>query len=175
MPVYSLGPLSPQIHEQSWIAPNAVVIGQVALAKNASLWWNVTARGDRDWIRIGENSNVQDGSVLHMNAGIPLVVGREVTVGHQVVLHGCTIGDRCLIGMGAVILTGAKIGDDSIVGAHTLVPEGKVFPERSLILGSPGKLVRELTDEEVAKLPGSAERYVKNWQRYRDELSEHPV
>ncbi|WP_263771835.1 gamma carbonic anhydrase family protein [Propionivibrio soli] len=172
MPAYALASWVPELDPESWIAPNAAVIGKVQMARNTSVWWNVTVRGDRDWIRIGEESNVQDGSVLHTDQGIPLVIGREVTIGHLVTLHGCTIGDRSLIGMGAVILNGASIGADSLVGAHTLIPEGKTFPERSLIVGAPGKLVRQLSDEEVARLPGSAGRYVANWQRYQRDLRE---
>ena len=171
MPVFSLGDLVPQIDPQSWIAPNANVIGQVQLAKNVSIWWNSTLRGDTDLISIGENSNVQDGCVLHTNKGIQLIMGRNVTIGHMVMLHGCTIGDDSLIGIGAIVLNRAVIARNSLVAAHTLIPEGKVFPERVLIMGSPGRVVRELTDEEVARLPGSAERYVKNWQRYQRELA----
>ena len=170
MPIYTLGTHSPQIDPQSWIAPNATVIGQVHLAKNASIWWNATVRGDTDRIRIGRGSNIQDNSVLHTDPGIPLVVGKNVTVGHRVILHGCTVGDNSLIGMGSTLLNGAVIGNNCLIGANTLIPEGKVFPERVLIVGSPGKVVRELTDDEVARLPGSAERYVQNWQRYQREL-----
>ncbi len=170
MPVYSLGTHTPQIDPQSWIAPNATVIGQIHLARNASIWWNVTLRGDKDLISIGEDSNVQDGSVLHTDTRVHLIIGRQVTVGHLVMLHGCTIGDGSLIGIGSILLNNSVIGKNSLVGANTLIPEGKIFPERSLIMGSPGKLVRELTDEEVTRLPGSAERYVKNWQRYQREL-----
>ena len=167
MPIYSLGTHTPQIDPESWIAPNATVIGQVHLARNVSIWWNATLRGDTDLISIGENTNIQDGSVLHTDPGIHLVLGRDVTVGHLVMLHGCTIGDNSLIGIGSIVLNKAVIGRNSLVGANTLIPEGKVFPERVLIVGSPGKVVRELSDEEVARLPGSAQRYVQNWQRYR--------
>ena len=170
MPVYALGPHTPEIDPESWIAPNAVVIGQVKLAKNASIWWNCTVRGDTDRLIIGENSNIQDGSVLHTNRGIELRIGNGVTVGHGVMLHGCTIGDGSLIGIGAVVLNHAVIGKNSLVAAHTLGPEGKIFPDRALILGSPGKMVRELTDEEIARNRASAERYVINWQHYRQTL-----
>ena len=170
MPVYALGPHTPEIDPESWIAPNAVVIGQVKLSKNASIWWNCTVRGDTDRLIIGENSNIQDGSVLHTNRGIELRIGNGVTVGHGIMLHGCTIGDGSLIGIGAVVLNHAVIGKNSLVAAHTLVPEGKVFPDRALILGSPGKMVRELTDEEIARNRASAERYVINWQHYRQTL-----
>lgn len=171
MPIYKLGNHTPQIDRQCWIAPNATVIGQVHLARNVSIWWNSTLRGDKDLISIGENSNIQDGSVLHTDPGIHLTVGRNVTVGHMVMLHGCTVGDGALIGIGSILLNRSVIGKHSLVGANSLIPEGKVFPERVLIVGSPGKVVRELTDEEVAGLPGSAERYVENWQRYQEELN----
>ncbi len=170
MPTYALGNIAPQLDPQSWIAPNASVIGQVRMEKNSSVWWNCTLRGDRDWLIIGESSNIQDGSVLHTDSGIQVCIGKKVTVGHSVILHGCTIGDNSLIGMGAVLLNRVVIGKNSLVGAHTMIPEGKVFPERSLIMGSPGKFIRELNDEEVAKLPGSADRYVENWQRYQRQL-----
>ncbi|WP_319244233.1 gamma carbonic anhydrase family protein [uncultured Propionivibrio sp.] len=171
MPVYALGPLAPELDPQSWIAPNATVIAQVVLGKNASIWWNCTVRGDTDRIIIGEGTNIQDGSIIHTNRGIVVTLGERVTVGHGVILHGCTIGDHCLIGMGATILNRVSVGRNSIVGAHSLLPEGKQYPERSLIMGSPGKVVRELTDEEVARLPDSAERYIVNWNRYRNELA----
>ena len=170
MPIYTLGTHTPQIDPQSWIAPNATVIGDVRLGKNASIWWNATLRGDNDPITVGENSNIQDGSVLHNDDGVPLVIGSRVTIGHMAMLHGCTIGDGSLIGIGAVVLNHAVIGKNSLVAAHTLVPEGKVFPDRALILGSPGKMVRELTDEEIARNRASAERYVINWQHYRQTL-----
>ena len=141
------------------------------MKKNASIWWNCTVRGDTDRIIIGENTNIQDGSIVHTNRGIVVTLGDHVTVGHGVILHGCTIGDRCLIGMGATILNHVQIGRHCIVGAHSLLPEGKVYPERSLILGAPARVVRELSDDEVARLADSAERYVNNWKRYRDELA----
>jgi carbonic anhydrase/acetyltransferase-like protein (isoleucine patch superfamily) len=172
MPLFKLGSKNPQIHSESWIAPNATVIGDVRLGKNASIWWNVTARGDNDPISIGENTNIQDGCVLHTDEGAPLNIGRNVTVGHMVMLHGCTVGDGSLIGIGSVILNRAVIGKNSIVGANTLIPEGKVFPDRSLIIGSPGKAVRALNDDEVARLGNNAAGYVANWQRYARELEQ---
>ena len=171
MAIYRLGEHTPQIDPQSWVAPNATLIGQVVLARNASVWWHCTLRGDTVRLSVGENSNSQDGSVLHTDPGLQLVVGANVTVGHKVTLHGCTIGDGSLIGMGAILLNRSVIGKNSLVGANTLIPDGKVFPDRVLIVGSPGKVVRELSDEEVARLPGSAERYVQNWQRYQRELT----
>ena len=170
MPLFKLGEKSPQINSKSWVAPNASVIGDVRLARNASIWWNVTARGDNDPISIGENSNIQDGSVLHADEGVPLNIGRNVTVGHLVMLHGCTVGDGSLIGIGSVVLNRAVIGANCIVGANTLIPEGKHYPDRSLIIGSPGKVARELNDEEVTRLGLSAASYVANWQRYVREL-----
>lgn len=170
MAVFTLGNRRPKIDHESWVAPNATVIGDVRLARNASIWWNATARGDNDPISIGENTNIQDGSVLHADEGVPLTIGRDVTVGHMVMLHGCTVGDGSLIGIGSVILNRAVIGKNCIVGANTLIPEGKTYPDRSLIIGSPGKVVRELNDEEVARLGKSAAGYVENWRRYVREL-----
>lgn len=170
MPIYPLGELSPKIDPDSWIAPNATVIGEVEIAKGASIWWNCTLRGDTDLLSVGENSNIQDNSVLHTDPGIPLVVGKNVTVGHRVILHGCTVGDNSLIGMGSTLLNGSVIGKNCLIGANTLIPEGKVIPDRSLVVGLPGRIVRELTDEEVAGLQTSADRYVAQWRRYVREL-----
>lgn len=171
MPVYALGNRRPQIDPQSWIAPNATLIGDIRLGRNASIWWNATLRGDNDPITIGENSNIQDGSMLHTDEGVPLTLGRNVTVGHLVMLHGCTVGDGSLIGIGAVLLNRSVIGKHCIVGANTVIPEGRVYPDRSLIVGSPGRIVRELTDEDVVRLEQSAAHYVENWQRYVRELT----
>ena len=172
MTVYSLDGVTPQMPADGewWIAPSATVIGNVKLLKGASVWFGATIRGDNELITIGENSNVQDGSVLHTDEGVPMHIGNDVTVGHLVMLHGCTVGDGSLIGIGSVILNRAVIGKGCIVGANTLIPEGKVFPDRSLIVGSPGKVVRELSDDDVARLKKSAEHYVDNAARYRDSL-----
>ena len=170
MSVFTLGEKRPQIASSAWIAPNATVIGDVRLAANASIWWNAVLRGDNDPISIGENSNIQDGSVLHTDEGVPMNIGANVTVGHLVMLHGCSVGDGSLIGIGSIILNRAVIGRSSIVGANTLIPEGKVYPDRALIVGSPGKVVRELSDEEVARLQGSATHYVENARRYQRDL-----
>ena len=170
MPIYPLGELSPKVDPESWIAPNATIIGQVEVAKGASIWWNCTVRGDTDLLSVGENSNIQDNSVLHTDPGIPMVVGKNVTVGHRVILHGCTVGDNSLIGMGSTLLNRAVIGKNCLIGANWLFPEGKVIPDRSLVVGLPGRIVRELTDEEVAGLQTSADRYVVQWQRYVREL-----
>ena len=170
MPIYSLGEKQPQLGDDAWVAPNATVIGDVRLGANASIWWNATLRGDNDPIHIGENSNIQDGSVLHTDEGVPMHIGANVTVGHLVMLHGCTVGDGSLIGIGSIVLNGAVIGKNSIVGANTLIPEGKTYPDRVLIVGSPGKVVRELSDEEVGRLSHAADHYVNNARRYRTTL-----
>ncbi len=170
MNLYRLGQITPQLGQDVWIAPNATVIGDIRLADRASVWFNTVLRGDNDPIFIGTETNIQDNSVLHTDAGIPMHIGDRVTVGHQVMLHGCTIGDGSLIGIGSVLLNRCQIGRQSIVGANTLIPEGKIFPDRVLIVGSPGKVIRELTDEEVARLEKSAAHYVANARRYRTEL-----
>lgn len=150
----------------AWVAPNAVALGKVELCEEASVWFGAVLRGDNELIKVGARSNVQDGCVLHTDPGFPLTIGEDCTIGHMVMLHGCTIGNGCLIGIGSIVLNGAKIGDGSLVGANTLITEGKEFPPRSMILGSPGKVVRELTEEESERLKGSAGRYVANWKRY---------
>jgi carbonic anhydrase/acetyltransferase-like protein (isoleucine patch superfamily) len=172
MPVYRLGDKHPQIDPSAWIAPNATLIGDVRLAANVSIWWNAVLRGDNDPITIGENTNIQDGSILHTDEGIPMTLGRDITVGHMVMLHGCTVGDGTLVGIKSVILNSAVIGKNCLIGANTLIPEGKVIPDRSLVMGSPGKVVRELTDEQLARFARNAPHYVKNAQRYRDFLEE---
>jgi carbonic anhydrase/acetyltransferase-like protein (isoleucine patch superfamily) len=156
--------------EQCWIAPTAVLIGKVNLGSNASVWWHSVLRGDNEPITVGEGSNIQDGCVLHTDLGFPLVIGNGVTVGHMVMLHGCTIGDDSLIGIGAVILNGATIGRNCLIGAGALIPEGKSIPDNSLVMGAPGKVVREVTPEHLARMRESAEQYVDNWRRYRREL-----
>lgn len=153
-----------------WVAPTAVVIGKVRLQRNASVWWHAVLRGDGEPITVGENSNIQDGSVLHTDPGYPLEIGRDVTVGHMVVLHGCVIGDNSLIGIGAVLLTGARIGRNCLIGARALIPEGKEIPDNSLVMGQPGKVVREVTPEHVERIREGAEHYVANWLRYRRDL-----
>lgn len=170
MTLYALGDKTPQLDDKAWVAPNATVIGDVHLGAETGVWWNTVIRGDTDRIVIGDRSNIQDGSVLHTDSGIQLTIGNGVTVGHMVMIHGCTIGDNCLIGIGSIVLNKAVIGRNSLVGANTLIPEGKVFPEGVLILGSPGKVVRELTDEEIARISRSAEHYVANAARYAQSL-----
>lgn len=149
-----------------WIADSAEVIGKVKLEKNASVWFNAVLRGDNELITIGENSNVQDGTIMHTDMGCPLNVGKNVTIGHMAMLHGCTIGDNSLIGIGATVLNNAKIGKNCLIGAHALVPEGKVIPDNSLVMGAPGKVVRELVEDQARMLELSAQHYVENWQRY---------
>jgi carbonic anhydrase/acetyltransferase-like protein (isoleucine patch superfamily) len=150
-----------------WVAPSAVVLGRVILRRNASVWWNAVLRGDNEPITVGENSNVQDGCVLHTDPGFPLTIGANVTVGHLVMLHGCSIGDGSLIGIGSVILNGTRIGRNCLIGAKTLLGEGKEIPDNSMVLGQPGKVVRHLTDDDVARFRKGAEKYVSNWRRYR--------
>lgn len=173
MPVYSLNEKHPQFAGEHWLAPNATLIGDVRLGAEASVWWNAILRGDNDPIAIGARTNIQDGSVLHTDAGVPLTLGDDVTIGHMVVLHGCTVGDRSLVGIGSIVLNKAVIGRNSIVGANTLIPEGKVFPDGVLIVGSPGKIVRELSAEEISRLASSAAAYVVNWRRYASQLKAH--
>ncbi len=167
MAIYELDGKSPQLAQGAWVADSAQVIGEVDLAENASVWFGVVIRGDNGMIRIGRNTNVQDLSVLHSDKDVPLTLGDNVTVGHQVMLHGCTIGDGSLIGIQSIILNRAKIGRNCLVGAGSVVTEGKEFPDNSLIIGSPARVVRTLTDEQAANLAKSAESYVNNSQRYQ--------
>jgi len=172
MPVYTLGARTPILPAEGeyWIAPTAQVMGAVELKRNASVWFNAVLRGDNELISIGENSNVQDGSVLHTDMGSPLTIGRDCTIGHLVMLHGCTIGDGTLIGIGSVVLNNTKIGKNCLIGANTLIPEGKEIPDNSMVLGSPGKVVKTLGDDFRVILQASADSYVKNWQRFTQEL-----
>ncbi len=165
--IYDLEKNVPEISADSWVAPNAIIIGQVKLEKNSSIWFNAVLRGDIEKIVIGENSNIQDGSVLHTDPGCPLTVGKGVTVGHMVMLHGCEISDDTLIGIGSTILNKAKIGKNCIIGANTLVTENKVIPDNSLVLGSPGKVIRKVTDDEIKVIRENAKHYVKNSKRYK--------
>ncbi|KSB88763.1 anhydrase [Caulobacter vibrioides] len=169
MTVYSLGDAAPTLPPEGeyWIAPSASVMGNVVLKQNASVWWGAVLRGDNDPITIGENSNIQDGSVLHTDAGIPLTIGANVTVGHLVMLHGCTIGDGSLIGIGSIILNGAKIGKNCLIGAGALITEGKEIPDNSMVVGAPGKVIREVSEHQAMILQASALHYVENWKRYR--------
>ena len=160
--------------EDYWIAPSAVVIGKVKLEKNASVWWNAVLRGDNELITVGENSNVQDGCVLHTDPGFPLTIGKNVTIGHLVMLHGCTIGEGSLVGIGSVILNGAKIGRNCLIGAKTLIGEGKDIPDNSVVLGAPGKVVKQVTPEQAARTAQGTVKYVGNWRRYKAGLAEDP-
>ena len=169
--IYALGERRPEfVGDDHYVAPNASVIGNVRLLPGASIWFNSVVRGDNELITIGTDSNVQDGCVLHTDPGYPLVVGKDVTVGHMAMLHGCTIGDNSLIGIGAVILNGAKIGRNCLIGAKALIAEGKEIPDNSMVLGAPGRVVREVEEAYLELIRKSAERYVQNWQRYRRDL-----
>lgn len=172
MAVYQLGELSPDIAASAWVADSARVIGNVSLAEDASVWFGVVIRGDTERIAIGRGSNIQDNSVVHADAGFPVSVGEGVTVGHQAMLHGCTIGDHSLIGIQAVVLNGAKIGSHCLVGAGALVTEGQSFPDGSLILGTPARVVRQLSPEQMQGLEKSAAHYVENARRYLAGLKE---
>lgn len=153
--------------EDYWIAPTAVLIGKVRLETDASVWWGAVLRGDNELITVGRGSNVQDGCVLHTDPGFPLVIGADVTVGHLAMLHGCTIGEGSLIGIGAVILNGARIGRNCLIGAKALVPEGKEIPDNSLVMGMPGKIVGEVRPEQRERMRQGTAKYVQNWRRYR--------
>ena len=171
MAIYELDGMAPNLAEGAWVADNAEVMGQVELAENASVWYGCVVRGDTEQIRIGRNTNIQDGSVLHADAGVPLTIGDNVTVGHQVMLHGCTIGDGSLIGIQAIVLNNAVIGESSLVAAGSIVTEGKTFPPRSLIMGAPAKVVRELDEKGLAMLRHAAETYIKRRGFYLTELT----
>jgi carbonic anhydrase/acetyltransferase-like protein (isoleucine patch superfamily) len=170
MAVYKLGEHTPKIHDSAWIAASAEVIGRVTLAEGASVWFGAIVRGDVEDIRIGRNSNIQDNSVLHADTGQPLVIGENVTVGHHVMLHGCNVGDGALIGIRAVVLNGAQIGRNCIVGAGAVVTEGKSFPDGTLILGAPAKVVKEVSPEQIAGMKAGAAHYLENARRFRAQL-----
>lgn len=173
--IYQLENRVPQLHDSAWVADNAVVIGTVVMEAGSSVWFNCVVRGDSDVITIGENSNVQDGAVLHTDTGFKLSIGRDCTIGHQAMLHGCEIGEGSLIGIGSVVLNGAKIGQNSIVGAGSVVPEGKVYPDNVLILGSPAVVKRELKPVEYERIRYGAKHYVQNAARYRNSLKALPA
>ena len=166
MSIYALGEHRPQIHADTWVAPDANLIGKVVLEEGASVWFGVTIRADHEEIRIGRGSNVQENVVMHIDAGYPLTIGENCTIGHKVMLHGCTIGENSLIGMGATILNGAKIGRNCLIGAGALVTEGKEIPDGSLVMGMPGKVVRQLDDAAIEGLRQSAKHYQDNARRY---------
>ena len=172
MSVYNLGDVAPQlpVDGEYWIAPNAAVMGNVILKKNASVWWGAVLRGDNEPIVVGENSNVQDGSILHTDIGAPLTIGRDVTIGHMVMLHGCTIGDTSLIGIKATVLNHAHIPSYCLIGAHALVTERKTFEEGHLITGAPARAQRALEEPQKQLIQFSAAHYVENWKRYKRDL-----
>jgi carbonic anhydrase/acetyltransferase-like protein (isoleucine patch superfamily) len=167
--LYPYQQVNPTVSPSAWVAPSASVIGKVILAAKSSVWFGAVLRGDNEPITVGEESNIQENCVLHTDPGKPLTIGQRTTIGHMVTLHGCQIGADCLIGIGAIVLNGAQIGDFSLVGAGALVTENKIFPERSLILGSPAKWVRTLSDEEIAKVQKNAQVYVKKTESFMKE------
>lgn len=169
--LYSLGSRKIQINASDYfIADTATVIGSVIIENNVSIWFNVVIRGDNDIIHIGENTNIQDGSILHVDDNVPLTIGKDVTVGHKVMLHGCIIGNNTLIGMNSVILNNAKIGNNCLIGANSLITEGKVIPDGSIVMGSPGKVVGQLNEKQIQDLKYSADHYVINFKRFNAEL-----
>ena len=176
MPLYSIGDQRVELlGEHHFIAPDASLVGAITLEEDANVWFKVVIRAENDTVRIGEGTNIQDGSVLHVDPGYPLALGKRVTVGHKAMLHGCTVGDGSLIGINSVILNGARIGRGTLIGANALVPEGKEIPEGVLVVGSPGRIVRELKPEERAGLLQIADGYVERARRYRREFREQPL
>jgi len=170
--IYRLADVTPSLHNNNFIAPNATLIGNVVLGEHASIWFNVVIRADMATIKIGENTNIQDGSILHVDTDFPMTIGRNVTVGHKVMLHGCTIGDNTLVGMNAVVLNGANIGKNCLIGANSLVTENMQVPDGHLVLGSPAKVIKALDDSTREIFTQSAKHYVENGQRYLQELTE---
>ena len=170
---YALGDVRVETDgDDYWIAPNAAVIGRVILKKNASVWWNCVLRADSDPIIIGENTQIQDGSVLHADPGFPIVLADNVSVGHMVMWHGCQVGEHSLIGIGSIVLNGAKIGRNCLIGANTFIPEGKEIPDNSIVFGSPGKVVKQVDDKHREMLQRIPESYARRWRRYREEMRE---
>lgn len=174
MPLYSLGNLSPKTPAEGrfWIAPDAHVIGQIDLGEDVGIWFGAVLRGDNEPIVIGERTNIQEGVMIHTDPRFPVTIGKGCTIGHHAIIHGCTIGDNSLIGMGATVLNGAKIGNNCLVGANALITENKEFPDNSLIVGSPARVVRTLDEASAARLTLSAENYVRNWQRFARDLKQ---
>jgi carbonic anhydrase/acetyltransferase-like protein (isoleucine patch superfamily) len=170
---YALGDTRVQTDgDNYWIAPNAAVIGNVILKKNASVWWNCVLRGDNDPITLGENTQVQDGTVIHADPGFPCTLGDNVSIGHSVMLHGCTVAEETLIGIGCVILNGAKIGKNCVIGANAFIPEGKEIPDNSLVFGSPGKVVKEVEEKHITMIKRIPGNYVRRWKQYKEQLRE---
>ena len=165
--IYDFEKNVPEVNPDAWVASNATLIGKIKLEKNSSIWFNAVLRGDIELITIGENSNIQDGSVLHTDPGYKLNVGKGVRVGHMVMLHGCQIGDDTLIGIGSIILNNAKIGKNCIIGANSLITENKIIPDNSLVVGSPGRVLRKVTDEEIKLIHENAQHYVEGSKKYK--------
>ena len=165
--IYDFEKNVPEVHPEAWVASNTTIIGKVRLEKNSSIWFNAVLRGDIELITIGEGSNIQDGSVLHTDPGYPLTIGKGVTIGHLVMLHGCQISDNSLIGIGSIILNNAKIGKNCIIGANTLITENKIIPDNSLVVGSPGRVLRKVTDEEIKSVIENGQHYVQNSKKYK--------
>ena len=180
MPIYKIGdrsvtlPPDDESGKNYWLAPNAFLLGDVTLKKDANVWYGCVLRGDNEPIVVGEGSNIQENSILHTDPGAPLTIGKDVTVGHLAMLHGCEIGDNSLIGIGAVVLNHVKIGKNCLIGAKALIPEGKVIPDNSLVMGAPGKVIRELTPEQIERLTWTAKNYVNRWRRFVTELTLDP-
>jgi len=172
MTLYALGSVAPKLHADTWVAPDANLIGNVVLEAAASVWFGCTIRADHEEIRIGAGSNVQENCVMHVDMGFPLTIAAGCTIGHKVMLHGCTIAENSLIGMGATVLNGAQIGKNCLIGAGALITEGKVIPDGSLVMGAPGKVVRELNAEAIQGLRASALHYQENMRRFRDQMIE---
>ena len=170
MPIYSLDGVRPDIADNAYVAPSAQIIGNVKMADHSSVWFGAVIRGDNDLIEIGARTNIQDNSVLHTDPGIPLIIGDGVIVGHRVMLHGCKIGENSLIGIGATILNGAKIGKNCIIGAHSLITEGKVIPDGSMVVGSPGRIIKSLTEQHFQMLRINSKVYVANAKRFNQNL-----
>ncbi len=172
MALYELDGVAPKLADDVYVAPNAQVMGNIEMGPGSSVWFGAVLRGDNDLIKIGARSNVQDNSVLHTDPGMPLTIGEGVIVGHQVSLHGCTIGDNTLIGIGATVLNGAKIGKNCLIGAHSLIAEGKEIPDGSLVVGAPGRVIRTLNEQQIAMLHLNADIYVTNAKRFKTGLKE---
>jgi carbonic anhydrase/acetyltransferase-like protein (isoleucine patch superfamily) len=172
MPLYTLGGVAPVVPaaDRFWIAPDARVIGKVTLGPGVGIWFGAVLRGDNEPVTVGEDTNIQEHCMLHTDPGFPVTVGRGCTIGHRAIVHGCTISDNVLIGMGAIVLNGARIGENSLVGAGALVPEGREIPPGSLVIGMPGKVARALSEDEIARNRKSAANYVANWQRFARDL-----
>lgn len=174
MPLYEFEGVMPQLPDTGkyWVAPTASVVGNVELGSGASIWYGAVLRGDNEMISVGDNTSIQDNAVAHADMGYPLTVGPGCTIGHQVSLHGCTIGAGTLVGIGATILNGATVGENCIIGAHALIAEGKTIPPRSLVVGAPGRVIRQVSDAEIEGLGEAASHYVKLWRRHSDSLKE---